>query len=310
MNNLLLKIACLVVAILVWILVALTTMVEADVGLPMDVVGVVDDWTVAGSALPDQVQVRLRVPKLKLMAHDYLGMSLGTVQMDLENFQPGPPALYVLKESDVRTEAEVVMLLPPVRLAVRLDWFEQRRLPVQVPLRGALGDDLMLAGVVRTIPDSVVVAGPRRLFRELHALVTDAVDLNELQVTFTGEVSVEPPPEPLQLETPTVQVVVPIVTLDERVIANVPVVPLDSGERSAALISPPVCDVLVRGPADSVGALSPARLVVSIDVAGLDVGVHQASASLSVPGWATAFSVEPAEFMVIVEEPAETREER
>ncbi|MEZ4387635.1 MAG: hypothetical protein R3D98_08670 [Candidatus Krumholzibacteriia bacterium] len=307
MKNLTLKIACAVVAVLVWIQVAATTMVEADVSLPMEIVGLGDDWTVAGSSLPQVAHVRLRAAKLALMANNYFGVPLGSVQMDLANYQPGPPVLYVLKESDVRTEAEVVTLLPPVRLPLRIDWLDHRRLPVRVPLRGQLAIDRLLAGPVTAVPDSVTVTGPRRFFRGVDSLLTEPVDLAGLTATLARDLPITPPPQPLSLGVATVRVNVPITRLDERVVANIPVLAEAGGRMVSAGISPPVCDVLVRGPADSVAALTPAQLRVTVPVAGLGPGVHQVIGRVRHPDWVIAVGLEPEGFMVIIdgEPPAE-----
>ena len=53
MKNLSLKVACLLAAVVIWILVAGTTIVEADVGLPLEIDGLANGLTAAGSAVPD-----------------------------------------------------------------------------------------------------------------------------------------------------------------------------------------------------------------------------------------------------------------
>lgn len=310
MKNLTLKIACVLVSILVWIQVASTNMVESDVNLPMEIVGLDDEWTVAGSALPEEARARLRVTKLSLLAYQYLGWPLGTVQVDLTNFEPGPPELYVLKESDVRTEAEVVTLLPPIRLPLRIDWRDRRRLPVRVALRGQLVNDRMLAGAITVEPDSVDVTGPRRYFRGVDSLLTRPLDLAGLQTTERRDLELLPLPEPLELAQRSVRVTVPVATVDERIIANVPVLAVRDGGTADAGISPPVCDVLVRGPADSVASLQPGRLAVSVALGGLASGVHRVTGEVEHPDWVIAVRLEPETFMVILGEDEASEERR
>lgn len=303
MKNLTLKIACLVVAILVWIQVAATTQVEADVSLPLEVAGLDGDWTVAGSDLPEQVNVRLRTPRLSLLAHEYAGRSLGAVRMDLTSFQPGPETSYLFKLADVRTESEVVSLLAPVRVSVRVDWRQTERLPVVVPLTGQLPASLLMAEPPRVMPDSVEVSGPRRFFREIEAVSTPPIDLGDVTGPVTRELSLEAPPDPLSCARSSVTVRLPVVALDERVVANVPVLATSDGRLAEAGVSPPVCDVLVRGPADSVSSLVAGRLRVRVPVGDLAAGVHQVVGEVDHPEWVMAVRLEPATFMVIVEEP-------
>ncbi|MBD3222706.1 hypothetical protein GF314_15845 [bacterium] len=310
MRNLTLKIACVVVAILVWIQVASTTMVEADVSLPMEIVGLGEGWTVDGSALPEEGRARLRVAKLSLLAHQYVGWQLGTVQVNLANYRPGPPELYVIKESDVRTEAEVVTLLPPIRLPLRIDWRDEHRLPVQVPLRGQLPGDRMLAGPVSVDPDSVLVTGPRRYFQGVERVETETVELDDLDQSVDRELDLVPLPQPLEAARRSVRVEIPVTPIDERVVANVPVVTTDGGDGRVTGISPPVCDILVRGPADRVAALSPTELAVTIPVDGLEPGVHRLVGEVTHPDWVIAVRVEPEAFMVIVDRPGGVEAER
>jgi len=309
-KHLFLKIACFVAAIVIWIQVAATTTIEADVNLPLEVVGLAEGLTTAGSALPPQGQVRLRTSKLSLLLHEYLGRSLGAVQIDLTNAQPGPPVLYELQESDVRTEAEVVAMMPRVRLPLRVDYEETRRLPVRVPLRGRLPADRLFAGDLAIRPDTVAVTGPRRFFSGLDSLVAEPVDRSPLQRPLVRDLALVAPPSPLRAAVASVSVTIPLAVLTERVLANIPVIPLAESHLGEPGGAPPVCDVLVRGPEDSVAALLPARLTVTVPVGGLRPGVHQIRGQVQAPDWVVSIALEPATFMVLVGDPAPGGEHR
>ncbi len=300
MKNVLLKVGCLVVAVLVWIQVAATTMIESDVSLPLEVSGLADTLTVDGSNLPESGRARLRTTKLSLMAKQYLGISLGSIAIDLSSKTAGPPVIHQLNEADVRTDAEVVGLLPPVRFPLRVDVQQTRRLPVRAAVRGRLPSDRVLAGPVSVRPDTVAVSGPRRFFAGLDSLVTETVDLGSLQRAVTREVPLLPPPRPLVLATEKVTVTVPVARLEERVLANVPVLVLAESDLGEPGVSPPVCDVLVRGPADSVAAMRPERLLVSVPVTDLGPGVHQVRGQVQHPAWVSSVEVTPAVFMVLI----------
>ena len=73
MKHLGLKIVCLTAALVIWFQVASTTMIEADVRLPVAVVNLPAGTTVAGNAIPELMTVRLRASKLRVLAHRYLG---------------------------------------------------------------------------------------------------------------------------------------------------------------------------------------------------------------------------------------------
>ncbi len=302
MKNLFLKIACVVAAILVWIQVAATTMVEAEVRLPVEVVGLGDGLTIAGNSVPSVMGVRVRAPKLTVVAHEYLGMPLGRVEVNLASWQPQPSRNYDFMRSNVRSEAEVIALLPPERFPLRVDHEDTRRLPVRVPTRGLLREDRRLAGEVTTIPDSLEVTGPRRYFAGIDSLATEVVEFTGLEETLVREVPLIPPPSPLKPAAGSVTVTVPVVALEERVLANVPVMALIGRQQGEAGISPPVCDVLVRGPADSVAVLSPARLTVTVLVSDLEPGTHEIAGQVQCPDWVLNVEIKPDVFKVLVGE--------
>jgi len=301
-KNFFLKLACVILAVLVWIQVAAITMVEADVGLPLQIVGLADGLTIAGNTVPEISRVRVRAPKLSVLAHKYFGVSLGRVDLDLGGQGPGPANLQELKETDVRTGAEVITLLPPVRLPLRLDHEDTRRLPVRVPVRGNLPDNRRLVGPVVSLPDSVDVTGPRRYFAGIDSLLTEVVDLSTVSETLVRDLPLIPPPSPLELAVESVVVTVPVVRLGERVLANIPVIPLVESHLGEAGISPPVCDVLVLGPADSVVTLSPARLSVTVPVSDLAPGVYEIAGQVQHPDWVLSVQLTPEVFMVLVGE--------
>jgi YbbR domain-containing protein len=272
--------------------------------MPVVVSGLGDQLTIAGNALPSATEVRVRAPKLAVVAHQYLGIALGRVEVDLSDWAAQPARNYEFSPLDVDTEAEVVAILSPDRFPLRVDHEDSRRLPIRVPLRGRLAADRRLAGEVTVEPDSLDVTGPRRYFAGVDSLGTEAIDLASIDRTLVQEMPLIPPPAPLAVPVSTVKVTVPVVALAERVLANVPVIALIGRQQGEAGISPPVCDVMVRGPADSVAALSPARLSVTVLVSDLEPGTHQIAGEVQCPDWVLDVRIQPEVFMVLVGETA------
>jgi hypothetical protein len=70
--------------------------------------------------------VRIRASKLRIIAHKYLHRPLGLVEIDLRGREAEVPFRYEITPADVRTEQQVVSVLPPSRLALRLDRADAR----------------------------------------------------------------------------------------------------------------------------------------------------------------------------------------
>ncbi len=301
MNRIGLKIACVAAAIVIWIQVASTTMSEADLKMPLDVVNLPAGLAISGAELPEFAVVRVRAAKLRVIAHKYLHRPLGRVELDLAERQPGTPFLYEITPADVRTAQEVVAVLPPARLPLRLDHQDQRRVPVEVDVVGPPPDGkVLLARPVATPPD-VSVAGPQRRLREVHAVATAPVTLGEWTASQTLKVALVAPAPELTLDPAEVEVTVMLADLAVRLLADVPVVAVDGGGRDIA-VSPPVCDVTIEGPADSVRAMRASELRVVVDAPRKEGGVQAGRARVQHPAWVTRATVVPETFVLVAGE--------
>ena len=104
-------------------------------------------------------------------------------------------------------------------------------------------------------------------------------------------------------EPAEVDVLFHIAQLEERTLANIPVVPLVDAGRPDVGVSPPVADVMVRGVADSVRQLTEARISLTVPVGDRPEGVYELPAEVDHPRWLTVLGVVPREFRVIVGNP-------
>ncbi|MFO7654089.1 MAG: CdaR family protein [Candidatus Krumholzibacteriia bacterium] len=303
MNRLGLKLACVVASVIIWIQVAATTTTEATLQLPLEVVNLPENTTVAGSKLPETVGVRVRGSKLRLLGHSFLNRTAGRVVVDLAGHGPGETVVRDVSPADVRSELETAAVQPPVRLRVRVDRQAQRRVPVVVPTGGSLKGDRQLMAPLRAVPDSVTLSGPQRLVAAVDSLLTEPVDLARLDQSTNLQREVPVPSPHLEASPDVVSVPVKVARVEERTVANVPVVPLVDADQAEVAVSPPVADLMVRGPADSIRALVPARLAVTLPVGGLPEGIHHLRGQVARPDWLTLLAVMPDSFMVIVGEP-------
>lgn len=303
MNRLGLKVACLVAAIVIWMQVASTATVEQTARLPLRISGLEAGCTVTGSGLPPSVTVRLRGSKLRLLAHRYLSHPLGEVRVDLSDRAPGRPFTVALDNGNVASDLDVVDIVEPDRLTIRIDGQLTRRLPIALSLVGALpaGSGYLQRPVA--VPDSVSVTGPARYFPERLSVRTAPLDLARLSGSGAVTLRVLPPDVHLQLSVHEVRVRYAVGLLAERTLADVPVLVAPEGALPdvEVAVSPPRADVMVRAVADSLRGLDPARLRVSVAAAGLGPGVHLVPGQVEGPEWLTVIGVEPAQFQVIVD---------
>ncbi len=303
MNRLGLKISCLVAAMVIWMQVASTSMVEQDLQLPVRVIGLAPGLTIAGSEIPDRVRVRLTGSKLRLLRHKYLHHLAGEVRLDLGGYGPGPAFPLEIKPSDVFTSLSGAMVYPPVTARIRIDHLDTLRAPVRLRLEGSLPAGKGFLVPVQVAPDSVRVSGPRRLLSSPLVVATEAVDLARISGDEKREVPLAVPEPLLTVEPSRVVLDIRVGDLQDRTLANVPVIALVDAGRPEAGVSPPVADVKVRGVADSVRVLTRDRLLVTIPVGDRPEGVYTLPGQVTHPSWLQILGVVPPDFRVIVGKP-------
>lgn len=304
MNRLGLKIGCLLASVFIWIQVASHATVEQSARLPLVVVGLGEDLTLAGSVLPDEVDVRLEGSKLALVLHDLFNRYIGEVRVNLWDRGPGPEFTYEISRSDVYSDLRVVDIQSAEIRGLRIDRLEYHLLPVRQVNTGKLREGLAFLEPPVLQPDSVLVSGPGRFFTEHTGVKAEPVDLARIKESRRIPVKLVSPSEYLELANRQVNLVVQVGPLEETTLANVPVVALVDAGRPAVAISPPLVDVMVRGVRDSVLGLQSHRFLVTVPVGDLPEGNYQLEGQIDHPPWLEIVGMDPPDFQVIVGHPS------
>lgn len=303
MSSLGLKISCFLVAVLIWIQVASTADIEQTTELDLRMTGLGDGLTVAGSDLLPKIRVRVTGSKLRLLTHQYFNHYIGEVRFNLTGLADTTFS-YQLDRDDIFTEGlKDADIIRPRILTVTVDREVSRRLAVDLAADGSLPSGLDFVMAPRIRPDSVVVTGPARFFSEDLVLSTEAVELDRISGATRMTVDLVAPGEFLELGIAEVEVGLLVGQLVDRTLANIPVIPLVDAGRPDVGISPPVADVMVRGVADSVRALTRDRISVVVPVDNLAEGVFVLAGQVVHPDWLTLIRLEPGQFQVIVGNP-------
>ena len=303
MNRLGLKVSCFVISVVIWVQVASTSLVEQSTDLPLSVAGLSEQYTIAGSEIPREASVKVQGSKLKLLAHKYFNYYIGEIRVNLADRTPGPAFSYELDQADVFTDLAVISIYPPVRLRLRVDRQVVRRLPLELVAMGELPDDVGYLAPLEVDPDSVLVSGPERYFEDLTGVQLEPIDQSDINSSRTVELDVIPPHEQLQIVPEEASLLCLVAQLEDRTLANIPVVPLVDAGQPEVGVSPPVADVMVRGVADSIRTLTEARFSVTVPVGNLAEGLYVLPGQVDYPSWLTVMGLDPPEFQVIVGQP-------
>lgn len=308
MNRLGLKISCVLISVVIWIQVASTSDIEQSTTLPLRVTGLGEGLTVAGSdQLPAEIQVKVTGRKLELLTHQFFNKYIGEARVNLAGFTDTTFA-YRLDRADLFTELKDADLQRSQTLKLTIDHEISRRVAVQLDVAENLPRGLDHVTAPRILPDSVLVTGPARFFTDDLVVQTAAVNLDRISQDTELMSDLVSPGEFLELSETKVQVIIQVGRLEDRTLANIPVVPLVDAGRPDVGISPPVADVMVRGIADSLRILTKDRVSVIVPVDNLAEGTYLLAGQVVHPDWLTVIRLDPPQFQVFVGNPSLPRD--
>ena len=309
MNRLGLKLGCLIISLVIWIQVASNHEIEQTLALPLQLDNLADGYTRAGNEMPAVVDVRLRGSKLRLLAHLYFNKQAGSVVVDLGGEEPGPMLQREITINDVRSDLDVLAVVPAVRLRLRIDEEVNRFVPVSVVTTGRLPEGYQLLIPPAATPDSVALVGPSRFFGGNERVETEPVTLEHLRESTTRVERLVSPHEYLTPMVDKVAVHILVAAVEARTFANIPVVALVDADQPEVTVFPPVADLVLSGPADSIRAVVPARIAVTLSLSGLSEGIHHLRGQVDLPTCLSFVSIEPETFMAIIGEVNQAVEE-
>ena len=184
-----------------------------------------------------------------------------------------------------------------------MDRQEFKLLPVVQKNTTTLRDGYDFLQAPKLLPDSVLVSGPSRFFLTHPVVEAEPVDFSKLKESERLTVRLIQPGGFLHLATRQVSLDCMVAPLEDRTLANIPVIPLVDVGRPPVGVSPPVVDVMVRGVADSVRALTAHRFLVTVPVGDLDEGIYELKGQVDKPDWLEVVGLDPPSFQVIVGSP-------
>ncbi len=268
-RNLGLKVLSLVIATLLWFVVAGEQVVERRIRAPLELQNVPEGLEIVGDA-PSAVDVRVRGASsalARLAAGDVVAV------LDLSTAKPGR-RIFPLSAEQVRAPSgvEVTHVAPSTATFV----FEQsmtRVIPVAPSVEGDPAPGFVVERVI-VDPPEIEVIGPQSALRGTLQAVTEPVSIQGATDTVRETVTIGMPNNALKLQNPRpARLTVEIAPVPaDRKFDRVPVRVRNLGPKLSFQVVPAEAAITVRGAANLVNALDADRLQASIDVGGLGPG--------------------------------------
>jgi len=204
-DNLGLKAASILLALLLYAHVVTDQEREQVVQIPIAAVGLADTLTSVGQ-LPPRVAVKVRGKWKDLIR---LNLTRPFLSIDLATARPGTFRTTITSE-DISRRAippemsrlvSVTEVLDPRSVDLAIEPKATRSLPVRARIVGTPAAGYVLSGVPDVDPESVRVMGPARLVQEIDTLYTVAVDITGEREKIQRQVSLALPANVANLET-------------------------------------------------------------------------------------------------------------
>jgi YbbR domain-containing protein len=289
-GNLALKLVSLVLAGLLWFVIAGETTSEMGISVPLELQNFPKDLELTGDPV-DAVEVRLRASPGIMHA---LGPGEISAQIDLSGSGEGERIIHLTADS-VRVPFGVkVVKIAPSLITLNFERTLQKAVPIRPRLVGRPAPGFEVA-VLTSDPSQVRIAGPKSRVEELESAFTEPVSVDGADATVSEERNIGLEDPLLRIQgSPRVTVTARVRELRDKRIFEAVVIGVRNG---TALLSPDSVRVVVVGPVSVLRRLSDADVKAYVDVGGLAApGLLAVAVELS-PGHAGASveATDPAE---------------
>jgi len=248
----------------------------------------------AMDAQPSTVRITGAASRVALVEHADADVNLTGVRV--QNTRQYPLTARDLRGADIRG-----VRIDPANADIRVSVVQQEitQVVTVVPqVQGSVADGYNLVGVA-VDPPSVAVSGPLEVMQAVTFLTTEPIDAGGLSRDLQRTVRVRVPAG-IQATRDTINVRLSVKpALGEIQMAVAPQV---SGlsEALKATIQIPSITVRLRGEVPTLKAIQPGAVKATLNVQGLDEGVHVVNVSLTLPEGATLSSMDPQQVPVVL----------
>ncbi len=184
-DNMLLKIISLAFAIVLWFFVMGESRMEVNHIVPLEYENLPEGLMIANE-VPTSVAVRINGPRALQVNLDPgdIGLSI-----DLRDLSAGVTSFKRLEESLDLPSGLKITRISPSFVDVKLERVRERDVPVKVVLSGEPAPGFRVKSF-KAVPEKVTVSGAETELKSVSEVVTEDVDLTNVQESFTQTVAI------------------------------------------------------------------------------------------------------------------------
>lgn len=295
-----LKALSLLLALLLWLIVAGEETVERGLRVPLELVQFPEGLELQAEA-PTVVDVRVRGSSTNLSQ-----VNPGDIVavLDLRSARPGRRVFQMTPEQ-VRVPFDVqVVQVSPASVTMVFENSMTQTVPVNPSFEGTPAPGYVV-GKMTVEPTTVEIIGPETAVKQTSEALTEAVSVSGAREPITETVTVGVLDPSVRLKNPrpvTVRVEV-LPGPRERLLRGQPVHLRNLGQSLSAEAVPPTIDVVLRGTREGLSRVASSEVAAFVDLAGLGPGDYPLEVQVEASDAAGAARIEPSTVQVRIIRP-------
>ena len=300
MNNIGIKVAAIIVAVVLWLFAKGEQEADRLLAIPLVLRNMPEGLTAARD-IPDHVDVVLAGDNKELVRTALWGEPYAVV--DMSGAEADRTMRVTLSQANVvlprDAQVQVLEVRDPRNLDIEVDRLIDRKVRVAPTVTGEPADGFFVLGSYRTLPDTVFVFGPAGVVAGMDSVSTAVLDVTgrrsnvdaARRLEFSGDWNLHAVPK-------EVRVIVEIEGTRVATLSDVPVTLEHEPGFNEALLTPQAVEVTLSGPDHLAVSLTPDDIIAVVDAVGLPRGVHELVPEVRVPDGIELHGVNPARVTV------------
>jgi hypothetical protein len=258
----------LFIAFFLWFYVRLSTIYQQTVGIPVQVVNLIEDHAVV-SELPESIPVLFEADGRTLLGLKYVYDVKFVIDADRkENFN-----VILSKHTDYvklpnNVEAAPIAIPSKDTLFILSEKFIKKQVPVVSDIHVTCAPGFVMVGGFRPVPDSVTIRCPASFQDSIFYVQTEKMKLHDL--SSDDEVATELAEiheTKVKVKKTKINVFIDIQPLGETVMDNLPIRLINVPEDANVIVQPSTFSIKVRGGVDYLASLKRDSVFAVIDYA-------------------------------------------
>lgn len=172
------------------------------------------------------------------------------------------PRKVVLPSSYKLTFVEVIY---PNRIKISLDEIMEKTVPINSNLEISLADGYTQVGLIRFVPDSIIIVGPRAELNNLNEVYTIKDTLIDLSYAYNSNIDLIFPSRLINGQVSSVEYFLNIQQISERIIVDIPVQVTNKVKGIRVFPSPQTVSLTVVGGVNQISIINPSDISVTVD---------------------------------------------